>query len=285
MRTFYIKYFLFISFFLAFDQNVFSQAEDASRYFPIAIGNEWQWYSRVDGSYWKHKITKDSTDNIGNHFIFHDSSSSPVYNMDAHDNLSEFYTHNDLIFKHQLRAVEGDSFYTFNGLYKVKVHQSTASWFGHLTSIKQFDWYTGSDTWYGSYVFAMDFGLLEVRLDWVPPLSSVVTGCSIDSINYGSFVRVANFNKDIPYSITLMQNYPNPFNATTRIDFQISRESNIYLKIFDCLGNEIQTLFSEIKKEGTYTVKFDASKLSSGIYFYQMLADNFISTKKMLLLK
>jgi hypothetical protein len=82
-----------------------------------------------------------------------------------------------------------------------------------------------------------------------------------------------------------MQNYPNPFNATTRIDFQISRESNIYLKIFDCLGNEIQTLFSEIKKEGTYTVKFDASKLSSGIYFYQMLADNFISTKKMLLLK
>lgn len=282
MRTFYITSLLFI---FCISIPNFGQSVDASRYFPISIGNEWQWYSRVDGSDWKHKITKDSIDITGSHFIFHDSSSSPVYKIDTLDNLSEFYTPNDLIFKHQLRAVEGDSFYTFNGLYKIKVHQSTANWFGHLTSVKRFDWYTGSDTWYGSYVFAMDFGLVEVLLDWVPPLSSVVIGCNIDSNNYGSLVYVTDFNNDLPYSIILMQNFPNPFNSTTRIDFQIPKESYVFLKVFDCLGNEIKILVSEIKKEGSYTVNFDASNLATGMYFYQLNADNFFSTKKMLLLK
>lgn len=89
----------------------------------------------------------------------------------------------------------------------------------------------------------------------------------------------------IPKQYRLSQNYPNPFNPSTTIAFQIPKESHVYIKIFDCLGNEIKTLVNEIKMEGSYAVKFDASNLSNGLYFYQMSADNFISTKKMLLIK
>jgi hypothetical protein len=90
---------------------------------------------------------------------------------------------------------------------------------------------------------------------------------------------------EMPVQFTLSQNYPNPFNPTTTISFQILKESFVYIKVFDCLGNEIKSLISENKKEGSYTVKFDASNLANGIYFYQMKADNFISIKKMLVLK
>ena len=90
---------------------------------------------------------------------------------------------------------------------------------------------------------------------------------------------------NIPNIFTLSQNYPNPFNPTTTISFQIPKESYVYIKVFDCLGKEIKTLVNETKKEGSYTVKFDALELADGIYFYQMSAENFISTKKMLLIK
>jgi hypothetical protein len=103
--------------------------------------------------------------------------------------------------------------------------------------------------------------------------------------NSQSQTNITSHTNILPAKTILFQNYPNPFNPTTRIDFQIPKESYIYIKVFDCLGNEIQTLVSENKKEGSYTIEFDASNLANGIYFYQMAADNFISTKKMLVLK
>ena len=89
---------------------------------------------------------------------------------------------------------------------------------------------------------------------------------------------------------SLSQNYPNPFNPSTNIKFQISKMSYVSLKVFDLLGNEIATLVNEQLSAGKYDIKFDLSastnfKLTSGIYFYQMKAGNFIQTKKMLLIK
>jgi hypothetical protein len=83
----------------------------------------------------------------------------------------------------------------------------------------------------------------------------------------------------------LLQNYPNPFNLFTKIKYSIPQPSYVVLKLYDILGNEIGTLVSEEKLSGVYEVEFNASNLSSGIYFYQLLAGGFLSTKKLVLLK
>ncbi len=92
-------------------------------------------------------------------------------------------------------------------------------------------------------------------------------------------------------SFDLLQNYPNPFNPTTTIKYSIpsvissGARNLVTLKVYDVLGNEIATLVNEEKPAGEYEVNFDASKLASGIYFYQLRTSSFVQTKKMILLK
>jgi hypothetical protein len=99
---------------------------------------------------------------------------------------------------------------------------------------------------------------------------------------------------ETPKEFSLEQNYPNPFNPSTRIEFivpanviesETKKFQLVTLKVYDVLGNEIATLVNEEKPAGSYDVKFDASQLSSGIYFYKLKAGSFVGTKKMLLLK
>jgi hypothetical protein len=87
----------------------------------------------------------------------------------------------------------------------------------------------------------------------------------------------------------LSQNYPNPFNPSTRISWQSPVGSWQTLRIYDVLGNEVVTLVDEYKPAGSYEVEFNTSTIkhhpSSGVYFYQLQASNFIQTKKMILIK
>lgn len=87
------------------------------------------------------------------------------------------------------------------------------------------------------------------------------------------------------YHYQLNQNYPNPFNPTTTISFTIPASSNVSLKVFNILGKEVATLVNEIKSAGNYSINFDASGLSSGVYFYQLTTDNYTTTKKFTLMK
>jgi hypothetical protein len=83
----------------------------------------------------------------------------------------------------------------------------------------------------------------------------------------------------------LYQNYPNPFNPTTKIKYQIPEDGIVSLKIYDILGKEVRTLVNEQKTMGRYEVKFDASDLASGVYIYRLNVNDFVSVKKMLLVK
>lgn len=91
--------------------------------------------------------------------------------------------------------------------------------------------------------------------------------------------------ENIPYEFTLEQNYPNPFNPVTIIQYAIGSRQFVTLKVFDILGNEIATLVNEEKNAGNYEINFDASGLTSGIYFYTLTSDNFTETKKLVLMK
>lgn len=89
----------------------------------------------------------------------------------------------------------------------------------------------------------------------------------------------------VPSKFALSQNYPNPFNPSTNINFELPAANFVSLKIYDMTGREVMQLVNEIKEAGYYTVKFNASMLSSGIYFYKIQAGDFVSTKKMMLVK
>jgi hypothetical protein len=98
-------------------------------------------------------------------------------------------------------------------------------------------------------------------------------------------VRVENYLSQIPKTYSLEQNFPNPFNPSTRIRYSVPQRSSVLIKIFDILGNEIETLINEEKQAGTYEITWYSEGLPSGIYFYRIKAGDFVRTKKMILVK
>jgi len=92
-------------------------------------------------------------------------------------------------------------------------------------------------------------------------------------------------NNSLPSGFGLSQNYPNPFNPVTNINFSVPKEGFVNLSVYDILGNKVNELVNENIKAGDYSMKFDASGLSSGVYFYTIKTNDFSSTKKMVLTK
>ena len=101
----------------------------------------------------------------------------------------------------------------------------------------------------------------------------------------GTITGVEEQKRNIPASYELSQNYPNPFNPTTVISYQLSAVSEVNLKIYDLLGREVAILVDEVKPAGTYSVRWEASHFSSGVYFYRLQAGHFVDTKKLVLIK
>jgi photosystem II stability/assembly factor-like uncharacterized protein len=104
---------------------------------------------------------------------------------------------------------------------------------------------------------------------------------------------ISTISSEVPSKFMLFQNYPNPFNPTTNIKFNVaqhtpyplSRGETVTLKVYDIMGREIQTLVDKRLQPGTYETSFDGSSLTSGVYFYKLIADGFSETKKMVLIK
>ena len=103
--------------------------------------------------------------------------------------------------------------------------------------------------------------------------------------NFEYFNLNNEVNIGIPVKFELSQNYPNPFNPSTNLEFGIPDLGFVSLKVYNASGREVAILVNEVKTAGYYSVSFNGSNMPSGIYFYTLQADNFISTKKMLLVK
>lgn len=100
-----------------------------------------------------------------------------------------------------------------------------------------------------------------------------------------SYSNIVNVDVNIPNGFVLNQNYPNPFNPSTKISYSVASDAFVLLKVYDFIGREVSTLVSETRPAGIYTITFDASDLPSGTYFYTLSAGNYVSTKKMILLR
>ena len=112
-------------------------------------------------------------------------------------------------------------------------------------------------------------------------------GVTAQYYHFSTEIIVVSVENDegITNSYQLEQNYPNPFNPYTTIKYSIPTQSFVQLKVYDVLGNEVETLVDEEKSIGSYTVSFNASNIPSGVYFYSLNAGDFTQTKKMILMK
>lgn len=147
-----------------------------------------------------------------------------------------------------------------NGSYKLRVELTDKHAQGPLYSL---DFNIGDST--GSINPADKNYFHNIELSWLSTVTSVESGI------------------DIGYE--LLQNYPNPFNPTTTIGYSIPQRSFVQLKIYDILGNEMSSLINEEMPKGSYKIKFNASFLKSGIYFYRLQTENYKKTKKLILLR
>jgi hypothetical protein len=96
---------------------------------------------------------------------------------------------------------------------------------------------------------------------------------------------VNNISGSIPKSYNLYQNYPNPFNPSTKIKFDLPKSSSAKLVIYDILGREVAILVNEQLKPGNYNIEWNASNFPSGVYFYKLVAGDYVEVKKMILIK
>jgi hypothetical protein len=107
----------------------------------------------------------------------------------------------------------------------------------------------------------------------------------LDDVFVGNPNAINQLGTGVPTKYALGQNYPNPFNPVTTIKFDLPKTSNVKMTIFNTLGQVVSVVLNETKAAGFYEVKYDASKLSSGTYFYRIEAGYFVETKKMMVIK
>jgi hypothetical protein len=124
-----------------------------------------------------------------------------------------------------------------------------------------------------------------------------ITGYSLPvlSDNYGGRFITAKYSNgklsgnngfnNTPSSYKLFQNYPNPFNPSTLVKFDILKEGNVALKVYDVTGREVKTLINENMSPGSYSITINLNDYSSGVYFYKLTANSFSDVKKMILMK
>lgn len=126
--------------------------------------------------------------------------------------------------------------------------------------------------------------LIAEELQRIGPLENYI-GMPISEVINWTLVSAEDEKSPIPASYGLAQNYPNPFNPSTVISYRLPGSGDVTLKVYDLLGREVATLVNEEKPSGTYEVTFDASGLSSGVYYYQIKTDGYLETKKMILIR
>lgn len=170
-----------------------------------------------------------------------------------------------------------------NGFFVIVTADGSASGFG-LSSMGEEVWLENET---GVIIDDVTFPALDITQSYCRYPDGTSGWQLSNSISRGFPNTITNvedeFNPDSEYRLN--QNYPNPFNPTTTISYSIPMTSNVSLKIFNVVGREVATLVNESKSAGSYSINFNASGLSSGVYFYQLTTASFSATKKFILVK
>jgi len=280
---------------------LFGQAfsQDSTNFFPVNDGDFIE-YNYWDGgeTYKKLKIYTivDSTDKKGNVHITKDYQFlNPLvaWYKESYiiDTLNHVYQGDTTYLYYDFNAAVGQKWPLPGEDSAFVAYEYSAEIFynsGVLTNVKAIDFSFGSDG-YGEKIaegigLISKSGYLGYRIDAI--------GAKIGGVEYGLITNIRYDKAPIPKIFNLHQNYPNPFNPTTQISFNLEKDANVTLTVFDIQGKQIVQLVNGFKTAGFYNVNFEGKDLPSGIYFYKIkILDNlsqsqiFNETKRMLLIK
>lgn len=322
MKTINKKYFqiLFLLLTLLTIYNCEINAQlDTTRYFPLELGNYWEYWSiGSEVIPWFIWVTGDTLMDNGRRYfklknIYNYSDEGyNYYRLDSLNDLYQYVIRPDCNEKDELLynfEAEDSSIWPIcgnisqMGSYYYWIYQITTHFYPIFNSILSTKWFTSVlidttvsppdtlwDPIYGGPIgvrkIAKGVGMVETIAElgrWF-----LLTGAIIDSNEYGTISGLEDIYEDFYKNKTQDADiivYPNPFNNSTRLRYKISERSFVKIKVYDALGNEVATLVNEEKQAGEYEVEFNVSDLTSGIYFYRLQAGSFVETKKMILLK
>ena len=272
---------------------LFSQIDtlDALRYYPLAVGNKWQ-YAQYDylGNFERYSTTEIVGDTIlPNGYRYFVSSNNRYLRIDTSEVAVYFYSihfgFDTLEFKLGITEVDTtpsylgimNDFFTGNGC---------AGQISYTTPYKFYEYFWLDE--YHQYKLSKDIGLSFTRYAYfIQPwcyVERLLIGAKIGDQVYGQFVGIELEEKNIA-AYKLYQNYPNPFNATTTIPYEVKHSGKVKISIYDIGGNLKKILLDRYQEVGQYSIKWNALGFNSGIYMYKIETGNNQEVKKCLLIK
>ena len=286
-------------------------------FYPLHVGNKWiyerldysiDWITGtpiIDTSYFQRKVIGLEVKPNGkkyykiNDYDFYnkvtlenferiDSSTGIVYRFDATLDSTNFECIID-----DLMLEQGNLFNTsrlYPGYNPIGMIFENEDYFNDWSLYRKRNGFSGGAFGAEYYSLTQGIGLDSVFVSLIDAFDAYIDlkGCVIDGTVYGDTTLTdidGCIELLLPTHFVLEQNYPNPFNPSTKINWQSPVAGIQSIRVYDVLGNEVATLVNEFRNAGIYEVDFDASKLSSGVYFYQLKSGEFIQTKKMILIK
>ncbi|MBI1938024.1 MAG: T9SS type A sorting domain-containing protein [Ignavibacteriales bacterium] len=273
---------------------------DTTDWYPLHIGDKWEYYGKGFG-YDQVEVIGDTVMPNGKTYFrltLYDRKYQRVVNNGYVMVYNESVTDSEFV-RFDLLANKGDIFFTIpsrGGYYGYGVFDTGKDKNNFLG--RDLEWKEYREVFIDTTVVPRDTIWNEIVDTYWPRITkglgvtsygydlTTLVGAIINGKSHGTLVGIKE-KKIIITAFELHQNYPNPFNPETTISYKIQTASNVSLKIFDALGREIVTLIDEFKQPGVYSSTFSAlrSSLPSGVYFYTLRAGSFVQTKKMLLIK
>jgi len=268
----------------------------AQNIFPLEVGNTWQYKTKIfrNGQPyyvygWTEWVDRDTIMPNGKKYAFikKDNGGTKILRQDGSKILSFFNSDSDQV-KYDFSKTSGDTIGFIPSLTDTQYCTITTDDFVTIYSqSKHRQWYEYKylHLTEPQYTEVIDgFGIRSVINGPFPPYE--LTGAIINGSQYGEATSVNTKNDNIyPASVSLDQNYPNPFNSTTSIKFNLPKEEHVSLKILNVLGQEISLLAEGVFSSGVHVIQWNATKTSSGIYYYILKTLSRTQIKKMSLIK
>lgn len=267
-----------------------AQNADPLSFFPHHAGDVWEYTGGNPPVITQERITQDSLGADGRYYLHHTYYGRMIVDTAGRRVLLPPNLVRDTALYYRLDARFGDSWvvarFAFGGAVVATVRAEFQTiMFGQIVEVKKIEY---ADSGSGLLAYPTDylgsgFGIIGQDIDTFPDRR--LSGAIIDGVQYGTITLEVSEDVSPVRAFLLQQNFPNPFNPSTKIGYHTSEVSHVLLKVFDLLGREVARLVDEVKQPGEFSVGWDASAFSSGIYFYRLHTGAFIQTKRMILMR